>query len=1525
LAVNNSPNTVNTSKGLFTVSIKKPSAVDSPYVTTNTTPTRLASAPVAGGGVNTVASKIAPTVSANANANTSSTSTGSNVSYYTAGIEGVNQLTTYGRVFAGANVYVTLEQPQYITYNQNYTGSGTVGGANGQLQFNDNGLFAGSANLTFDGANVVVGGVKSNNYYYANGSPFSGGGTPGGSNTQIQFNNAGSFGGSSAFTFNRTSNVLQVTGNITAGNVLISNLTSSHNVNGTTGTFTGDQYSDGALYVGNYAGTVLGSDVVIQVTANAGQYSQTNFQNINSGPKASSDYILTADNGNDTTHYLDMGITSSGWDGSETNVLAGLVPNNGYLYVQDGNLTLGTRNGNVSYGWNLGTDGSTIFPILTTQRGDNPSGTISGQTLLFGDATQEAIISTPDGSNADGINSQRLVINPGKGEDSNGGEGGDIYLWAGRGGANNGSGGDIKIRGGYAPADGTGGYIRMDGGESQGNGAPGFIEITGGQGGTTSGGYVQITGGVAGSGTGGAVDLIGGFGQAGPGAAVSITGGGSANGLAEYGNVNISSGASNWSFRNNGTTGFPNNTINPGNNQDLTIRTQSSGNAFTEMYQSSNSWEAFAEDDTTEANSAYAWIKADLQTANTPRVFINNVRGSDGLDSTWTFDDAGKITLPHGASLNDTAGDSVAFGQNAGANSQYQHAVAIGLNAGYQYQGEDSVAIGFNAGYYNQGRGVAIGYQAGQGTNQSTPVSATYGGSGPAHVYVSGTGNPSLVLDSVSGVVTYNQYVTGNNIPLYTYVTNIYPGEDRIEISQPPTAALSAGDTITFIGSNIGVASTSSLVAGARVLGTSIPDNTYINNILGPNNIDISQRPSAPLVDGDYLEFYIGQGGYATAIGYDAGIQYQDVNAVAVGRSAGTNHQGANTVAVGYVAGAYSQGANAVAIGAFAGTQTQGINTVAIGYHTGGNTQGARAVAIGEDAGRETQGFDAIAIGRSAGSNGQGNSAIAMGWNAGQDNQGQQAIAIGEDAGQSSLGAYSIAIGFKAGFNSQANNTVVLNATGSYLTAQTANTFVVKPIRNSSTGNVLYYDQTSGEITFDAGGAANIIYNGTSNVSIPVVNSNVTINANAYQWTFGVDSNLTLPGNILGSGNILIYPDSANNDGYLDIYLTTGPDVHVASNGDSNLILGRDSSANVTVNNSSGAVTIQSWSGGANVWTFGADGNLTTPGGSGDITGANLISAVAFSATGNITAGNVLLVGNIGPASLSSSPAPSLNGFDSINSLTVNTTSSANVLNLVTRNGDANPNNTKPQITMGYAGTTDYPQFIHTRHNAGSNLYNTIEMWTSDGTQAGTFPANAILGLTVTNGNIATGGILTDNYYYANGSPVSFGSSYGNANVVANLAALGSNPVSTTGNITSGNLTGGNVLTGGLISATGNITGGNIVTAGNISATGTVTASNIVAEAAFSINTSNFNVTAGARYGVNTTGGSVTATLPAGPATGAAVFFADAGGAYATNNLIINPNGATIMGASGNMTVSTNNQSVGLFYNGATWRTYNAG
>jgi hypothetical protein len=80
-------------------------------------------------------------------------------------------------------------------------------------------------------------------------------------------------------------------------------------------------------------------------------------------------------------------------------------------------------------------------------------------------------------------------------------------------------------------------------------------------------------------------------------------------------------------------------------------------------------------------------------------------------------------------------------------------------------------------------------------------------------------------------------------------------------------------------------------------------------------------------------------------------------------------------------------------------------------------------------------------------------------------------------------------------------------------------------------------------------------------------------------------------------------------------------------------------------------------------------------------------------------------------------------------------------------------------------------------------------------------------------------------------------------------------------------------------------------------------------------------VTAG-RYAVDTVGGVVTCTLPGSPAAGDAIYFVDAGGAYATNNLTIARNGNTINGVASNHVISTNGQSTGFVYNGATWRTY---
>jgi len=79
-----------------------------------------------------------------------------------------------------------------------------------------------SNNGTFT-ANISAGNVKTDNLLYANGTPWDLQ-LPGGSNTFVQFNDSGDLGGNANFTFNKSTSVLTVTGNIAATNINAGNL-----------------------------------------------------------------------------------------------------------------------------------------------------------------------------------------------------------------------------------------------------------------------------------------------------------------------------------------------------------------------------------------------------------------------------------------------------------------------------------------------------------------------------------------------------------------------------------------------------------------------------------------------------------------------------------------------------------------------------------------------------------------------------------------------------------------------------------------------------------------------------------------------------------------------------------------------------------------------------------------------------------------------------------------------------------------------------------------------------------------------------------------------------------------------------------------------------------------------------------------------------------------------------------------------------------------------------------------------------
>jgi len=352
-------------------------------------------------------------------------------------------------------------------------------------------------------------------------------------------------------------------------------------------------------------------------------------------------------------------------------------------------------------------------------------------------------------------------------------------------------------------------------------------------------------------------------------------------------------------------------------------------------------------------------------------------------------------------------------------------------------------------------------------------------------------------------------------------------------------------------------------------------------------------------------------------------------------------------------------------------------------------------------------------------------------------------------------------------------------------------------------------------------------------------------------WVFDIDGNLTLPGNtfavnyangtqvsigggsntgnvtfddniVIGTSNLKLQPDSTNSSAYLDIYLTGGPDIHIAGNGET-VILGTDDFANVTVN-VDGNVSIQSGNAsGTHTWNFGTDGNLTLP---GDIFAVNYSNGTQVSLGGSYSnadvanylptyTGNVSANYFIGDGSqLTGLPAPvvtqditstgamSIMTYDGtikyVNYATVEPSTGNITGNYFIGNGSVLTSITGGNVS-GQVGNALIAGTVYT--NAQPNI-------TSLGALSSlTITAN------ITSGNADLGNLVTANYFTGNGSlltGITAGTSYANSNVATFLASFGSNTISTTGNVSAGNFIG--TLANGNSNITIAVAAGNVVT-----------------------------------------------------------------------------------------------------------------
>ena len=211
-------------------------------------------------------------------------------------------------VLTNGNVFANVVYASYYRYANGQPLSVSAGGSNTQLQYNNGGSFAGIPDVTFNGNTLSLGNVANisisggvNGYFLqtdgegnltwaAGGNGGGGNGNPGGANTQVQFNDSGTFGGDAGFVYDKNTNILTVsnlnvvdsfTGNIsfasTAGTVTTNaqpNITSvgtlaSLNV---TNTIAANLFAGSGANLTNLpAANLVGSVPLAQAVTNAAQ------------------------------------------------------------------------------------------------------------------------------------------------------------------------------------------------------------------------------------------------------------------------------------------------------------------------------------------------------------------------------------------------------------------------------------------------------------------------------------------------------------------------------------------------------------------------------------------------------------------------------------------------------------------------------------------------------------------------------------------------------------------------------------------------------------------------------------------------------------------------------------------------------------------------------------------------------------------------------------------------------------------------------------------------------------------------------------------------------------------------------------------------------------------------------------------------------------------------------------------------------------------------------------------------------
>lgn len=149
--------------------------------------------------------------------------------------------------------------------------------------------------------------------------------------------------------------------------------------------------ANGNIHLGNAYNDYDFPDAVVQSDTSINSYAQIVIKNHYQGDSASADYVAVSNNGNDGNFYIDMGINSNVYANANYAVTGA---NDGYLYVNGGNLVIGTQTaGKVINLFTGGTDNTNKIRGTISDTGLSMVGNVTANNMISTSATIGGIVS----------------------------------------------------------------------------------------------------------------------------------------------------------------------------------------------------------------------------------------------------------------------------------------------------------------------------------------------------------------------------------------------------------------------------------------------------------------------------------------------------------------------------------------------------------------------------------------------------------------------------------------------------------------------------------------------------------------------------------------------------------------------------------------------------------------------------------------------------------------------------------------------------------------------------------------------------------------------------------------------------------------------------------------------------------------------------------------------------------------------------------------------------------------------------